>query len=188
MKIFNNKKINKNKKCHFSRKMFAKLVEIGCVKQGHILLKSGQISNTYMDLRILTQYPKLLNDVCYLMYEKSKVLFDKENTCLIGVPMGGIHLATILSQFSNIPQVLVRKEPKNHGSKKTIENSLSFQNVILVEDVLTTGSSVKEMIELLSIHSTFKVCGVVCILNRSNLTHVNVDIPIYQLFNQFSLL
>jgi orotate phosphoribosyltransferase len=170
--------------------MFSKLVEIGCVQHKEIVLKSGQISNIYLDLRILTQYPKLLHELCYLMYEKSKVLFQ-EATCLVGIPMGAIHLATVLSQISNLPQVLVRKERKGHGSKKMIENSLYFKNVILVEDVLTTGSSVREMIELLSEHSNLKVCGVVCILNRSHLTHIvhyDVQIPIYEVFNQFSLL
>ncbi len=171
--------------------MFSKLIEIGCVqKDKQILLKSGQISTIYVDLRILTQYPKLLHELCFAMYEKAKNLFQ-EDTCLIGVPLGGIHLATILSQLSYLPQVLVRKKSKHHGSQKIIENSLHFKNVILVEDVLTTGSSVKELIEILSMNSNFKVCGIVCILNRSHLTHIetkNNHIPIFSVFNQFSLL
>ena len=166
------------------QELWLKLSQLGCIRTNEIItLKSGLQSDTYIDLRLLTQCPQTLLSLCLLMHQEAKMIFTTE-TCLIGIPMGAIHLATLLSQITNIPQVLIRKNPKTHGTKKIIESQVKLSHVILVEDVITTGSSVKEIVDLLLEHDpNIKIVGIVCAVNRSKLTHLQ-HVPIYSVFKK----
>ncbi len=87
--------------------------------------------------------------------------------------------------------VLIRKEPKDHGSMRIAEIDFSDwdkpRDLILVDDVLTTGSSVREMQKVIETYAIpFRIKCVVCIVNRNSPTLQYVpdtDIPLYSLLN-----
>lgn len=168
-----------------SEKLWKLIIDAGCIQHGEsVVLKSGKTSDLCIDLRRLTQHPKSLALLLGPLVEKSKCL-AKPSTCVAGVPMGGIHLATLYSHISGLPQILIRKEAKTHGTKRVVEIDASFQftNLILVEDVITTGSSVLEIIHLLKLHAPFlKVVAVVCLVNREGLDYVG-DVPVCALLD-----
>lgn len=139
------------------------LVEKGLVKHGSFVLKSGETSSYYVDLKAIVAYPRLLSQVatCLLNLLPS----DNAKCVLMGVPYGAIPIATTMSVISGIPQGLLRKEAKAYGTKKRVE-SVFKTNVILVEDVVTTGTSVLEQCQVLQ-EEGFVVLKVLCVVDRN---------------------
>jgi len=165
------------------------LFRIGCVKRAQPgefwTLKSGETSDIYIDLRILPQYPKLMSTIAGLLPRVS----SEEDGYVAGLPIGGIPLATLYAQRTRSALLLIRKVPKKHGTSKMVEVDYSSwtapRELILVDDVLTTGSTVLETIEMLkSQQIPLKVTAVVCVVNRSNPLQTTVpgtDVPIHSL-------
>ena len=108
---------------------------------GEFELSSGKKSDHYFDLRKLISDPQILKRiVCQIKTEEN----SEEIIC--GVPYGAIPLATAYSLEHNVGLLILRKEPKNHGCKKLIEggDNLSDRSVTLIDDVWTTGKSMKQ--------------------------------------------
>ncbi|MDY6779604.1 MAG: orotate phosphoribosyltransferase, partial [Halobacteria archaeon] len=69
---------------------------------------------------------------------------------LAGVALGAVPLAAVASVKSGLPYVIARKEEKEYGTSNTVEGELEEgEEVVVVEDIVTTGSSVLEAVEKL---------------------------------------
>jgi len=139
------------------------LHRIGAVKFGKFTLKSGILSPIYIDLRVIISYPELMKQIAYLMWEK---VAHCSFNCVCGVPYTALPIATALSLEHNLPMLMRRKEAKAHGTKKIIEGVIEKgHNCLLIEDLITTGSSVFETIEPLE-QEGLKVKDIVVLLDR----------------------
>jgi len=127
--------------------LLTKLKEIGALQYGNFILKSGQKSNLYFDLRMIYSYPKFLKQICnYLMRDISI-----ESNLICGIPTAGIPYATTISVTVCLPMIILRNNKKEYGTQKLVEGVYrSGDKVLLIEDVITTGSSIKETIEKLN--------------------------------------
>lgn len=122
-----------------------KLYEIGAVKFGSFTLKSGITSPFYIDLRLIPSYPHLLKAVAKHMWEHIEKL-DCDLIC--GVPLGALPIATAISVAHDMPMIYRRKEVKAHGTKKEIEGVYERGNrCVVVEDLITSGTSIVETVE-----------------------------------------
>ena len=124
------------------------------VKQGDFVLKSGKRSNIYVNLKNLVSYPGLMSSIGVMLSNMIRSEHDiTQNTIpdivLCGVPYGGIPIATTVSLIMNVEQVLLRKQQKSYGLKQLVEGNPRSNDVILIEDVVTSGSSVLEACEAL---------------------------------------
>jgi len=132
------------------RKIVLELFKIGAFKLGSFQLKSGIISPIYIDLRVCVSYPILLQEIGNQIFEnvsKSGASYD----LLCGVPYAALPIASSISLTKIIPMLIRRKEgPKGYGTKKALEGIYTAgQTVLVIEDLVTTGGSVLEVVESL---------------------------------------
>jgi uridine monophosphate synthetase len=121
------------------------------IQFGEFILKSGQKSSVYINLKNLISHPNLLSGINQYLSAFLSSYTNKKNTRLCGVPYGGIPISTGLSMITGMSQILLRKEQKTYGTKKLIEGEYSRgDNIIVIEDVITSGTSVRETIETLT--------------------------------------
>lgn len=166
------------------KKCAADLRSIGAIKEGNFTLKSGQTSSVYVDLRLVISYPHLLSEMGDLLAEKIKGL---NCDLIVGVPYTALFFATSLSLKSGLPMIMRRKEKKAYGTQKQIEgNYLSGQKVLIVEDVVTTGSSILETAEDL-IQEGLIVKDIVAVLERSATANKLLEARGYRLHSLFDL-
>lgn len=134
------------------------LHECQIIKNGHFTLKSGIETTLYCDFKGGIQYPLLMADLSAAL---AKIL--RPHFAVSGVPMGGQIYATTVSQLTKRPLMLIRDQQKTYGTKQQIEG---YQHqVILIEDVITSGYSVLQTIELLK-NLNIKVVQIVALLDR----------------------
>lgn len=139
------------------------LYRIKAVKLGTFTLKSGLISPIYIDLRQIISYPDVLRAVANAIWEKIALL-QPELIC--GVPYTALPIATCIALAHNTPMLMVRKEVKQYGTKKRVEGVFQpGQNCYLIEDIVTSGSSVNEAITQLT-EEGVQVQHVVAFLDR----------------------
>ena len=135
-----------------------------------IKLSSGIESNYYFDLRKITMSwygSRLVGDA----YAEKISLFpnNSENRFDIGgMETGAIPVISTLVNKFELNGFYVRKKPKDHGTKQVVEGVISSKNVILVDDVVTTGNSINKCINLLEKVIGLTVLMVVPILDRSD--------------------
>lgn len=102
---------------------------------------SGWKSPIYCDNRITLSYPPVR---VFLKEEIAKIVeaqYGKPDV-IAGVATGAIAIGILVAQELGVPFVYVRPEPKKHGRKNQIEGHLeSGQNVVVIEDLISTGKS-----------------------------------------------
>jgi uridine monophosphate synthetase len=122
------------------------LFRIQAIRFGDFLLKSGKRSPVYLDLRCIVSYPALLEELAEKM--KEKMLPEVQRIC--GVPYAALPLATAVSLKSRLPLLMKRKETKAYGTAKLIEGEYAAgDQILLIEDVVTSGESLLETIAVL---------------------------------------
>ena len=142
-----------------------KLFEINAIKFGKFTLKSGIESPVYIDLRVIVSYPdvmKKVSEMLWMLAKKSKSDFS----LVCGVPYTALPIASCISVDNNVPMVMRRKEAKSYGTKKLIEGVFSAgSKCLVIEDIVTSGSSVLETVDALSAVD-IQVSDAVVLLNR----------------------
>ena len=102
---------------------------------------SGWKSPIYCDNRITLSYPPVR---IFLKEEIARIVeleYGKPDV-IAGVATGAIAIGVLVAQELGVPFIYVRPEPKKHGRKNQIEGHLeSGQNVVVIEDLISTGNS-----------------------------------------------
>ncbi|AWI26703.1 orotate phosphoribosyltransferase [Flavobacterium pallidum] len=152
---------------------------------------SGWKSPIYCDNRITLSFPPIRN---YLKEEFAKNIekqFGKPDV-IAGVATGAIGIGLLVAEALALPFVYVRPEPKKHGRLNQIEGFLQKgQNVVVIEDLISTGNSSLMAVEALK-EAGANVKGMAAIFSygfaiaNKNFKTANVDL--YTLSNYESLL
>lgn len=102
---------------------------------------SGWKSPIYCDNRMVLSYPAIRNYVKSEMAKKLEDAYGKPDV-IAGVATGAIGIGALVAEELGLPFVYVRPEAKKHGRKNQIEGHLEKgQNVVVVEDLISTGKS-----------------------------------------------
>jgi len=115
---------------------------INVVKYGKFTLKDGTISPIYIDLRILPNFPNEFKEVIETTSRFLKQLnLTSQFDGIIAPPLAGIPFGVALALNLNKEFYLARIKPKKHGTKKLIEGDISGKRILIVDDVISSGSS-----------------------------------------------
>ena len=142
---------------------------------------SGWNSPIYCDNRLILSFPAIRN---FVREEFSKYI-DKEfgkPDVIAGVATGAIGIGMLVAEYMGLPFVYVRPEPKKHGRQNQVEGFLQkAQNVVVVEDLISTGNSSLLAVEALK-EVGANVKGMVAIFTygfavaEENFKKANVDL------------
>jgi orotate phosphoribosyltransferase len=160
------------------------LLQINAIKLNPstpFLWASGWKSPIYCDNRLTLSFPAIRN---YIREEFSKNIekqFGKPDV-IAGVATGAIGIGILVAESLGLPFVYVRPEPKKHGRQNQVEGFLQKgQNVIVVEDLISTGNSSLLAVEALR-EAGANVKGMAAIFNygfdiaTENFRNSNIDL------------
>lgn len=112
------------------------LISAEAIKFGNFTLSSGKRSTVYIDIKKAITKPEILKVISCEM-----LTYDNSFDAVAGVAVGGIPLAVSVSLACDKPYVIIRKEQKSHGINNLFIGDVSGKNILLVEDVTTSGGS-----------------------------------------------
>ena len=160
--------------------IISKLFSIEAIKTGNFILKSGKTSNLYFDMRIIMSYPNIFNHIMqYFLLKYPDFLTDID--IITGIHFGGLPLANYISHKWNIPQIYIRDNIKNYGLSKVIEGTYNTSDrLLLIDDVMTSGGSIKDKIPIIE-ENNINLNKILVILDRSE------NITIDKLYSVFTL-
>jgi orotate phosphoribosyltransferase len=147
------------------------LKETGAFLQGHFLLSSGKHSDAYVQCAKLMMYPRKTQIVLDQVAQKLKNLaFD----VIVGPAIGGIIPAYELARLTGKTCMYAERENDTMTLRRGFE-LFPGQNVIICEDVITTGKSSTEVAQVVAAYGA-NVVALACIADRSRET---LNYPVY---------
>ena len=147
-----------------TEEVMKKFEEAGAIQKGHFKLTSGVHSDTYIQCAQVMQHPEFMHNLCS---ELGKKFRGDDVDVIVGPAIGGIIMAHVMARVLG-PWVRAIFTERENG-KMTLRRSFEInegEKVLVVEDVTTTGSSVREVIDIVKSRQG-KVVGVGVLIDRS---------------------
>ena len=155
----------------------AVLREVGALQEGHFLLSSGRHSDRYIEKFALLMRPRETEQVCRDFTER---FADAGVETVAGPTTGGILLAFEVARQLGVRAVYA--ERADGGPGREFRRGATFrpgERVLVVDDILTTGGSVRDTLTALESHGA-EVVGVGVLVDRSGGT-VDFGVPLVPL-------
>ena len=142
-------------------------LEANALKFGEFTLKSGRKSPYFFNASALIEHGSLdkLGEILAAKVKDSSLEFDMIfGPAYKGIFLGSI-LATKLSKERNIPICFNRKEVKDHGEGGSLIGALPKGNVLIIDDVISSGLAIREALDYLRKYDV-NVAGALVTLDR----------------------
>ena len=147
------------------RSLIERLSEVGAVKEGHFLLASGRHSDRYVEKFDLLRRPRETEAVCTEIADRFR---EAAIDVVAGPSTGGIILAfEVARQLGVVAAYAERRSAGTSG--REFRRGTSFvpgQRVLVVDDILTTGGSVRETLDALAAYPV-DIEAIVVLVDRS---------------------
>ena len=153
------------------RELLKLLQETGAMLEGHFLLTSGRHSNMYIEKFRILEHPRALDYVCRAM---SETVQSQNVELVLGAAIGGILIAGGVGRYLDVKHIFSERV----DGKMELRRGFSItkgQRIIIVEDIITTGGSVFELIQLAKDYEA-EIVHVVNLVDRSS-GEVNFEVP-----------
>ena len=147
-----------------TEEVMKKFEQAGAIQKGHFKLTSGVHSDTYIQCAQVMQHPEFMHNLCS---ELGKKFRGDDIDVIVGPAIGGIIMAHVMARVLG-PWVRAIFTERENG-KMTLRRSFEIkegEKVLVVEDVTTTGSSVREVMDIVKSRQG-KVVGVGVLIDRS---------------------
>lgn len=149
---------------------------------------SGWKSPIYCDNRITLSFPEVRTFLKQNLAQQIETIYGKPDV-IAGVATGAIGIGALVAEELNVPFIYVRPEPKKHGRKNQIEGYLeSGKNVVVVEDLISTGGSSLKAVTALKENGA-NVLGMIALFTygftvaEDNFTNANVALNTLSNYN-----
>lgn len=147
----------------------------GAVLRGHFQFASGRHGDTYVEKFRILQWPDLTGEMCGQIAEH----FRGKPTVVAGPTTGGIIMAYETARHLGLPSIIAERKD---GSEHEREFRRGFQvgagdKVLVVDDVLTTGGSIREVISAVQERGA-EIVGVGVLVDRAGGT-VDFGVPFF---------
>ena len=152
---------------NIAKKTAEHLLEINAIKllpNDPFTWASGWQSPIYCDNRIVLSYPKKRTFIAEQMARHIEDTYGKPDV-IAGVATGAIGIGMLVAEHMDLPFIYVRPEAKKHGRQNQIEGTIEKnQNVVVVEDLISTGKSSLNAVKALR-QAEVTVLGMVAIFS-----------------------
>lgn len=138
-------------------------VDAGALLRGHFVLTSGRHSDQYMQCAQVLKHPSSTE---VLAHHLANEFLDDEIDVVIGPAIGGIIVSYEVGRQLQVPAIFAERENGVMTLRRGFELQRN-QRVLVVEDVITTGGSVREVMQLVD-NCGAQVVGVGVLVDRSN--------------------
>ena len=158
--------------------------DTGALLSGHFRLSSGLHSGNYFQCALLLQYPDIAGKLCK---ELASYFKDDKPTCVVAPALGGVVVSYETARALAVKSLFTERVE----GKMTLRRGFELKKedrVLVVEDVITTGLSTNEVLEVVKSKGA-KIIGVGCVVNRSGKildfgvklkSLANLDFPAYK--------
>ena len=156
------------------RSMLETLRDSGALKEGHFVLSSGRHSDRYIEKFDLLRQPRATSEVCGLITKRFQ---DRGIDVVVGPTTGGVILAFEVGRQLGIAAAYAERAP-NGGAGREFRRGTTFPSgarALVVDDILTTGGSLRETLDALAGYPV-EVAGVAVLVDRSG-GRAELDIP-----------
>jgi len=147
----------------------------GAVLKGHFLLTSGLHSPVYWEKFQVLQYPQYTQELCRQITEHFK---DQDIQVVAGPTTGGVILAFEVGRQLGVRGIFAeKKEGTSERSFRRGFNIARGERVLLVDDILTTGTSVQQVIQAIN-DLEGKLVGIGVLVDRSD-KELDFGVPLF---------
>ena len=155
-----------------SEKRVKKILEkTGVLQEGHFLLSSGRHAEKYLQCALVLQYPEYADELA----EGIADLWEEETIeTVTGPAVGAIVVSCVVARAIGVRSIFSERKDGKMKYRRGFDISPG-EKVLLVEDVVTTGKSVREAIELLE-EKEAQIVGISSLIDRSG-GNVEFDYP-----------
>jgi orotate phosphoribosyltransferase len=154
--------------------IFEMLRASGALKEGHFVLSSGRHSDQYIEKFDLLRQPRATSEVCRHIAERFR---EHEIDVVVGPTTGGVILAFEVGRQLGIEAAYAERS-QNGGAGREFRRGTTFPaggRVLVVDDILTTGGSLRETLDALAGYPV-EVAGVAVLVDRSG-GEANLGVP-----------
>ncbi len=162
------------------------LKETKALLEGHFILSSGLHSPQYIQCAQLLSNPSKAAKICVALSEKIKKNFSKIDL-ILSPAMGGIIIGYEIGKLLNIRAIFAERTNGVFSLRRDFQIEKN-SNVLIIEDVITTGQSSLECSKLIT-QSKANILGYACIIDRTNgksqineniISQIEINIPTYK--------
>ena len=153
--------------------------------EGHFVLSSGLHSSKYIQCAKLLSFPYIAKDLCISLSKQIKKNFKKIDL-ILSPAMGGIIIGYEIGRLLKKETIFAERVNGKFNLRRGFEIK-DGQKVLMVEDVITTGKSSLECLNLIT-NAKAEIIGYACLIDRSNgkslidkkiVSQIEIQIPTY---------
>jgi len=141
----------------------------GIIKEGHFLLTSGNHSHVYIDKDAILYNKEIRNEIVSKLL--IKLMNVKKFHIIISPGNAGVPWGSFVADRLDVPFVYTEKVNGEINLRKSFEKPLKDKSVLIIEDIISTGSSIKKVIDILK-HVGAKNIYAAAIWDRKGINNV----------------
>jgi len=127
--------------------------EAGAYREGHFKLKSGRHADRYVEKFHVLQWPAAVTELCRMVLDRAKEADPSDVDVVIGPTTGGVILAYEVARQLGLRGIFAEQEAGPDGTpRRALRRGFRIEpgeRVLLVDDVVTTGASLAEMVPII---------------------------------------